>query len=55
MEEIEEAARRGTKAVMCNEDCPQEFCDEVRACWDDIIFGDFKLEWLRRNLNHEEI
>lgn len=51
----DEMTTRLVALVMSNEDCPQEFCDAVRRFCDDIIFGDFKLEWLRRNLNHEEI
>ena len=51
----DEITTRLVALVVSNDNLPQQFCDAVSRFCDEVAFGEFKLEWLRRNLNNEEI
>lgn len=51
----DEMATRLVEIVMSNDDYPQEFCNAVKQFCDKVVFEEFKAEYLRRSLNHEEI
>lgn len=51
----DEMATHLVEIVMTNDNCPPEFCADVRRFCDEIVFAEFKLEFLKRSLLDEEI
>lgn len=51
----DEMTTRLVALVMSNEDCPQEFCDAVRRFCDEVAFGEFAAEYLKRSDSNEKI
>lgn len=51
----DEMATRLVALVMSNDNLPQEFCNAIRRFCDDVAFGEFAAEYLKRRYSHEEI
>jgi hypothetical protein len=53
---MEEEARKIAEAVVTNGDAyPPDLVTRAKRICDDLAFIDFKIEYLRRIVNHEEI
>lgn len=51
----DEMTTRLVALVMSDDNLPQEFCSAVKRFCDDVAFGEFAAEYLKRRYSHEEI